>query len=260
MRTAGSIVLIIAGGVVLETTLTGTFRNYVKPGHGPLLLVVGAAVVLLGIAGYVHDARHPEFAERARRRAATLPTVGPLRVERAEVERARRLDREHDHYRTPSAGWLLCLPALLVLLVPPPPIGAYSAERGRPTVPKPARADFRALPTGNPVALAVHDYAERAVWDHGRTLAGRTITLTGFVTPRPGGGWYLTRARITCCAADARSYLVAALGAAKEYPPNTWVRVTGSYASAGADPQTTPAEIQVADAVPINRPGDPYEQ
>lgn len=260
MRTAGSVMLIVAGGVVLETTLTGTFRNYVKPGHGPLLLAVGAAMLLLGIAGYLHDTRHPEYADRARRRAATLPAAGPLRVAATELDHARRLDREHDHYRTPSAAWLLCVPAFLVLLVPPPPIGAYSAQRDTPTVPKPARHDFPALPTGNPVALAVHDYAERAVWDHGRTLVGRTITLTGFVTPKPGGGWYLTRARITCCAADARSYLVATLGTAKDYPANTWVRVRGTYASAGTDPERTPAEIRIADTVPISRPADPYEQ
>jgi uncharacterized repeat protein (TIGR03943 family) len=144
----------------------------------------------------------------------------------------------------------------LVLLVPPPALGAFAASRAGAIVPEPAaHRVYLPLPAGT-VPLQVHDYAERAAWDGGRTLAGHTVTLTGFVTPKDGGGWYLTRIVITCCAADSRSYLVEVDGASRSPVANTWLRVTGTYAPG---PGATARITATAPVVSANRPADTYE-
>jgi uncharacterized membrane protein YcgQ (UPF0703/DUF1980 family) len=63
--------------------------------------------------------------------------------------------------------------------------------------------------------------------------------------------------RITCCAADARSYLINTTQNSHEYPPNTWLHITGTFT-----PSTTPqtATITITTATPTRRPADPYEQ
>lgn len=261
IRNAGGLILFIAGAIVLRLAIFGDFQDYVKAQQGPLLIAMGVLMMILGIIGVVRDVRHPEDYEKGRRRAATLRTEGPFRVEQHVIDEAKRLDHEHEHFRTPGVAWLLCLPVFLVLLVPPPPIGAFSAGRSLPTVPKPASLAFSPLPPGDPVSLAVHDYAQRAVWGDGKTLRGRTVVLTGFVTPKQDGGWYLTRNLITCCAADARSFVVDVRGTDKVYPDNTWVRVTGTFVSSGShDPNSATPVVNVETVQTIDQPKDPYEE
>jgi uncharacterized repeat protein (TIGR03943 family) len=260
-RAAGPILVLVTGAVTLRLTVFGDFVNYVKPSHQGWLLATGAGLMILGLVGLVRaiDARAvpEEPAESGRR----VHTHGPLRADPAlakEVRARRQEERAHDHTRAPGIAWLLCLPLFLALLVPPPPLGAFAAARGGAIVAKPPGGKtFPALATGDPVPLPVYDYAERAVWDQAHTLNQRTVVLTGFVTPKPDGGWYLTRMRITCCAADARSYLVEAAGPVDDYPPNTWLTITGTVASS-----TSPdvARIEVATAIPTDQPHDPYEQ
>jgi uncharacterized repeat protein (TIGR03943 family) len=217
--------------------------------------------MVLGVVGIAHAMRPetPDTPPPVPQRP--VHTHGPLRAEPdviMELRQRRREERAHDHTRMPGVACLLCLPIFLALLVPPPPLGAYAAARGGAIVAKPAGGGrFPALAPGDPVSLPVYDYAERAVWDHRGTLANRKVALTGFVTPSHDGGWYLTRMRVTCCAADARSYVVDAAGATKEYPANTWLRVTGTVT-----PSTHPgvARISIATVTRIHRPQDPYEQ
>lgn len=282
-RDATAALLLIAGGVVLQVVLSGEYTNYVRPGHGPWLVVVGVALAVAGIAGLVtwlrdrergldDDAAGP--ARPAAGSLARLHTHGPLAVSREELAAARAAAADaadplggddahgHDHRRGPAVGWLLCLPLLLVLLIPPPALGAWAAARAGAAVPLPTPTARHPgpLPAGDPVALPVHAYAERATWDAGRTLAGRTVDLTGFVTPDPAGGWYVTRAVITCCAADARSYLVKVTGPVPALPTDTWVRVVGrAVPAAGTDPATAVAQVEALSVTTTPAPSDPYE-
>lgn len=93
------------------------------------------------------------------------------------------------------------------------------------------------------------------------SLAGRKIRLVGFVTPRPGGGFYVTRIAITCCAADARPVRITVRGHPGTFEPDTWVAVTGTDGGldpeAGKDMQTP---VIVASSVdPVPAPEEPYE-
>lgn len=253
-RALGGVLLVLLGGVVLRVTVTGEFRDYVRAGLRLPLLAVGVVLVVLGVVAVARGwgRRAPEVAASAR-----MHTHGPAAVSRAEIAQTRRREG-HDHSRTPAAAWLLLAPVLLVLLAPPPALGAFAAARGDGAIPEPpADTRFAPLAAGPAVPLAVHDYAWRAAWDGGRSLAGRDVVLTGFVTPAPDGGWSVTRTVMTCCAADARSYPVRVVGDPHPHVPNTWVRVTGHFVPAA---QAHHAAVAATDVAPAAAPEQPYEQ
>jgi hypothetical protein len=153
----------------------------------------------------------------------------------AQDRRDRREAPRHDHRAVPGVAALLVLPLVMALGVSPSPLGAFTAGRAGAAVPSPLiRPDYPSLPPVDPVALQVHDYADRAAWDAGRMLVGRTVTLVGFATPNGDSGWYLTRIVITCCAADSVSYLVAVDGGGR--PP-----VAGRLAAGRRDLGQLPA-------------------
>ena len=119
------------------------------------------------------------------------------------------------------------------------------------------------LPAGNPVRLTVIDYADRAVYDHGRSLAGRTVTLTGFVAFDQAGAPYLVRMLLNCCAADAQPVKVGLTGGVPPVlQPDSWLEVTGTYTAEQAkDPVNGGAIpfVEVGQARPVPPPADPYE-
>ncbi len=99
----------------------------------------------------------------------------------------------------------------------------------------------------------------RALWDTARPLTGRRVKLLGFATPKSGGGWYVTRLVISCCAADALAYKVEVRGAGAP-PSGSWVEVTGVWQPDGqpTGPDAVPA-LTAAQVVPVPQPRDPYE-
>jgi uncharacterized repeat protein (TIGR03943 family) len=162
----------------------------------------------------------------------------------------------------PRVAWLLVLPVFAVFLIGPPALGSYAAGRGGTSVAK--QSEYAPLPAGDPVPLAVLDYASRAVWDRGASLTDRRVRVTGFVSPRPGGGVYLTRMILTCCAADGRPVKV---GLSGEVPggltADMWIEVTGRY-DPRTDKDTTNAEtipyLEVESMRTVPQPKQPYEQ
>ena len=250
----GAVLLFVLGAVVAQQVVFGGYLDYVKPAQGPWLLVGGLVLAGLGLVGMLAA---PEL-ERDR---PVLHTHGPLAASPEEIARARRERREaerDDHRRAPGIAVLLLLPLVMALGVAPPPLGAFTAARSGAAVPAPvARRDYP--PIANPAALPVHDYAERAAWDGGRTLAGHTVTLVGFVTPDGDARWYLTRIVITCCAADSRSYLVGVDDGGRSPVANTWQRVTGTWVvSLPADGGPT-ARIAATSVTQVAPPAETYE-
>jgi uncharacterized repeat protein (TIGR03943 family) len=140
----------------------------------------------------------------------------------------RLVDHGHAHGRF-DVAWLLVLPMLAVLLLAPPALGSFSAARSG-TALAAGSSKLGPLPEGDPVRLSVLDYASRAVYDHGASLQGRHVALSGFVLPGGGGTWYLTRMVITCCAADAQPVKVGLSGTLPgNLKANDWITVTGTY-------------------------------
>lgn len=241
MRRYGpAVLLLLVGGAVLRISLFSTlYLRYVQSGLRPYLVLAGASLLLLGTTAAFRARRHPPDEE---------PTPG----------------HGHGHRHTdpggPRLAWLLALPAAALLLFPPPALGSYSAERDQAGRDAPGVGRFPALPAEDPVTLTVSQFGSRAVYDSGRSLKGRTVELTGFVT-RDDDGWYVTRLLVSCCAADATTTAVRIHGASGP-ATDTWVTVTGVWRPTGGLGSQA-AWPPVLDAVKVRRvqqPKDPYEK
>jgi len=226
-RQLHALILALVAGTLLRLALTGDYRRYVKVGLRPYLIVAGIVVLAIAVASM------------ARRSAA----------------------HDHTHGRF-DVAWLLMVPMLTLLLLAPPALSSFSAARFGTAVTT-TNSQLGPLPDGDPVRLSVLDYASRAVFDHGRSLSGRQVTLSGFVLPGAGGTWYLTRMVITCCAADAQPVKVGLTGT---LPPglkaNDWITVTGGYLDR-TDPDPVNGQpipyLTVASAAPIPAPAAQYD-
>ena len=221
---SSNVLLVLVGSALLKLVLTGTYLRYVKPGTKPWLIVAGTLMIALALASIIRDLRGTPSA--------------------------------HTHHT--RAAWLLALPVLTIFLVAPPALGADSVLRAA-TTPPPNTA-LPPLPSHGVVHLTMSDLVTRAVWDDARSLAGRTVTVTGFVVHHEDTD-YVARLVITCCAADATPMKVALTGhLAAALPDNQWVSITGrvSPGSAVAADAYTPT-FAVTSLNPINPPADPYE-
>ncbi|MEU5887933.1 TIGR03943 family protein [Streptomyces sp. NPDC047461] len=238
MRRYGpALLLVLVGAAILRiSAFSALYLRYVQAGLRPYLIVSGAALVLLGIAMAVvrHSADDGHDDDGA----------------------------HHDHaHHGPRVAWLLTLPALALLLFPPPALGSYSAEREAAQRAAQGVGVFPALPAGDPVELGVGEFSSRAIYDSGRSLKGRTVRMTGFVTHGDDGTWYVTRLLVSCCAADAGTSKAEIRGA-DALPADTWVTVTGTWHPKGKL-GTDGAWPPVLDATSVERveqPADPYEK
>ena len=248
-RDAQSVLLLLVGGAVVRISADETFLRYVKDWMRPGLLAAGAVLMVLGLVSLWRE-------HLARRPAA--PPDGP-----EPVSAGAGIDEHgHDDDHGPRIAWLLLLPVLAIFLVAPPALGSYTASRSSAaTAPAEPDGEFAPLPAGDPVTVTLTDYASRAIWDAGRSLEGRRIRMVGFVTPRPGGGFYLTRITITCCAADARPIRIAVQNTDRTFPADTWVVVTGTYG--GRDEAAKSVDqvpvLRVISVEPVSAPSEPYE-
>lgn len=238
-RQVGGVVMGLLGAAVLKISATDLYLNYVKASMRPWLLLTGAVLLGLGIWTLVDVVR-----SAAREPAAAEPD-----------------DDGHDHEGAPRTAWLLLLPVLAVLLVAPPALGAYPAEREQQSVAAPpADSALPPLPPGDPSVIALSDFAVRAVWDDGRTLAGNPVSLTGFVSAAPDGGWYLTRLALTCCAADATATKVTVVDAPFVPKSNTWITVVGEWTPGGGTQSVTAVpHVKAAAMKVVPIPKYPYE-
>jgi uncharacterized repeat protein (TIGR03943 family) len=242
-REVQGVLLVLIGGALLRLSISGAYKNYVKPGIGPYLTAVGVVLALLGLWGVLRDDTLP----RHRAPAAA-----------AHTEEMARPDNIDGHRNAGSRlAWLLLLPVLTIFLVAPPPLGAFAAGRGTTSVPPPADA----LPAliGDPADLDVVEFVVRAIWDDEETLKGHRVRMTGFVTKAPVGGWYLTRLMISCCAADAQPFMIKTV-AAPSFPADTWVQLVGEWVPGGGTHRSDAIPlIKVESVVTVPQPANPYE-
>ncbi|MFF3190718.1 TIGR03943 family putative permease subunit [Streptomyces misionensis] len=216
--------LVLCGlGLLHISVVTDLCLRYVKESMRPLLIASGVVLVLLGIAGAVLDRRgRRDSEEHAHGHGHEHPNGHEDEDEHAHA---------HDHSAMPRVAWLLLLPALSLLFYAPPALGAYTAAR-QPAKPVARQGAFDPLPATSPLPMTLSDFTSRVRQDRSRAIKGRTVTMTGIVTPHGKDGWDLTRIIINCCAADAQSVKVRIYGG-PVLAADTWVSVTGSWHPAG---------------------------
>ncbi|WOX15739.1 TIGR03943 family putative permease subunit [Streptomyces sp. N50] len=260
MRRYGSaVLLLLMGGAVLRISLfSELYLRYVQPALRPYLVVSGALLILLGLAAAVRGMRQREHEEE-----------GEEEGEEAEGEETEGEEHAHDHSHAHSHGgpriaWLLTLPALALLLFPPPALGSYSASREEAQRAAQGVGTFPALPAGKVLDISVAQYSSRAIYDTGHSLKGRTLRMTGFVTHGSGGTWYLTRLLVTCCAADATISKVEIRGDEVDGAPQTdsWVTVTGTWVPKGklGTDGAWPPILKATVVKQVKEPADPYDK
>ena len=226
-RVLQAALLALTGAGLLQVALfTEVFMRYVKEGMRPLLILSGVVLLLLGLA---------------------------------EAWSAYR-SRDSHGVHVPPVAWLLFLPALSLLVYAPPELGSYTASREPVKAVAVAPDDgFDPLPATSPLPITLGDFTSRVQPDRTKVIAGRPVTMTGFVTPTSSPDhWYLTRLILNCCAADAQSVKVKVYGVE---PPeaDTWVSVTGTWHAAGALGTPT-AEVALDGRMlaKIDRPSNGY--
>jgi uncharacterized repeat protein (TIGR03943 family) len=238
-RQAQAALLFLLGAALLHAGLTDLYLRYVKAGLQPLLLLSGAVLVAAAAATVWYERRRTH-AEGAHGGGA----------------------HGGGHHHEPRVSWLLVLPLFALILVAPPALGSYSAMHTGTALQQPF--GFPDLPADGPLRLGVADYAGRAVYDHGRSLRGRQIKLTGFVALDRAGTPYLVRMGLNCCAADAQPVKVGLTGRIPPVlQPDTWLEITGTYTDRRAKDPVNDGPIPFIDvtgARPVPTPHDPYDE
>jgi uncharacterized repeat protein (TIGR03943 family) len=272
-RDTQAVLLLLVGGTLLKISLAGTYVRYVKPSQLPLLLVAGAVLVV--VAGWTlwrhirsampAGGSHRESSQRERAEAAALAAAAhegtgelPSIVDESTVDGH---PGDDGHSRI---GWLLLVPALALLIFSPPALGSFSAGRAGTAIGAAAStSDFAPLPSGDPARITLLDYASRAVFDKGASLADRQVLLTGFVLAGPRGEPYLVRLYVGCCAADARPIKVGLTGdLPADLRPDQWIEVTGRYSQQFDKDPVNGEIVPYVEAVSVKAipaPEEPYE-
>ncbi|GAA4821623.1 TIGR03943 family protein [Actinomycetospora corticicola] len=241
-REVRNALLVFVGAVLVLIVVDGTVLHYVRPGMAPLVAVSGAVLIGLALLDVARDLRCP----------------GP--GDGADDE------DEHDHGSGRSA-WLLLVPVLVVLLAAPPSLGSDAVDLAGSRTVAVGRVPEEPLPPGEAPAVPVVDLVARAAATaDGGALAGRDVTLTGFVVPaRDGRGLDLARLVISCCAADASPVrvhlddpraLVGAPGTTGDRWVDARIRLVPGTATRGTGFVPT---VTVVDAREVAEPSPAYE-
>lgn len=250
MRRYGpAVLLLLTGGAVLRISLfSELYLRYVQAALRPYLVISGSLLVVLGVVAAVRGMRQtPEADDHD-----------------DHGDHDDHDDHGHSHAGGPRIAWLLTLPALALLLFPPPALGSYSAGREQAQLAAQGVGTFPGLPAAKVLDISVAQYSSRAVYDTGHSLKGRTVRMTGFVTHGSNGTWYVTRLVVTCCAADATTSKVEIRGTESDDAPqtDTWVTVTGTWLPKGklGTDGAWPPLLDATTVTQVKQPADPYEK
>ena len=241
-RVTQSGLLLVIGVIASVAAVNGIYLNFVKPSLRVPILVAALVLLLMGAYGVWEDRRHPE-------RDEVSPRVADLDD-----------GHGHDHSRGPRVGWLLVVPFLLLGVVVPPPLGAYSAAEDTGLISVTTAEGLPPLAEGDPVDLTLAEFQGRALGDPDRSLEGRRVRLVGFASPGRGSEWVLTRMSLNCCAADGFAVKVRVEGA-PAVADDEWVEVTGTWRPqplAAPESRELPVLV-VEDLVRVAEPENPYE-
>ncbi len=245
-RTQGALLLAV-GGIAIRLGVTDAALAYVKPSMQPLLTAAGILLAIIGVATVIRAFRG--------------------RPDNLDIHGHADHGHGHDPGHGPAVAWLLVLPLLALLLIAPPPLGAFAANRQSNRPLAATGATFGDLPkpeADGAIRLTMSEYVYRALYDDQRSLQGKTVRLTGFVTRSddPAAAFQLTRFRLACCAADGQAVDVKVQTNQAAPPEDTWLELDGEWVpTPGQDGELTLAAplIKAVAVRQIPPPAQPYE-
>jgi uncharacterized repeat protein (TIGR03943 family) len=225
---AGATLTTVIGILLTRLALQGTFRRYVRPAMGPWIAVAGILLALLGLA---------------------------------VLWRHRKGEDDHSAHEHggEQVAWLLLAPVLVLLLVAPQPLGAFSLDRtGSAVSVKSGGGVFAPLdPATGPHEMTLLEFDQRAFeGTNGASFNGARVQLVGFVGPTKDDGFLIARYSIACCAADALAATAHVVGWNGPVPArDSWVAVEGRFEPGN---EVTP-RLVAASVIVVPTPDDPYE-
>lgn len=288
-KEAQSVVVGLLGGLLIGITVSGKFTSYVRPGFGPLLMVAGIILVVIGVVSLVTVVRGEVGRDRA-----SAGLAGADAGHHADgADRGAHDAHGHQHDRS-RAAWMILAPILMLVVVSPAALGADAVARSAgaqglvglaPTPIKKTAADgyapndgsgsagsgssvgrrtipFDPLPVGPNPVIGVKDLVMRALYDGTNSVATTPVTVVGFISPAGDGytsGYTIARMAINCCAADANPTRIHVDGPAP-FPVNSWVAavVTAQEGTATEANNYVPV-VDVRSIEQVQQPTDPYE-
>jgi putative membrane protein len=275
-------VLFLLGAAVLHAAFTDLYLRYVKAGLRPLLILAGIVLIGAAVATVWYELRRPSSGHEqsggqeepeGERHPGERQGSGAYEFPGAQEEESGGHGEGHSaglgdsgghghSHREPRIAWLLVLPLFALILVAPPALGSYSAVRTGTALQAPF--GYPPLPAGDPLRLGLVDYAGRAAYDHGRSLQGRHVEITGFIALGADGSPYLVRMALNCCAADAQPVKIGLSGHIPPVlQPDAWLSVTGTYTARRTKDPVNGGVIpylKVGEARPVPVPRDPYDE
>lgn len=263
----GLLFTVLIGGLVVRISATDEYLSYVRPGMRPWLLISAAVLLVVGVVG-IGVSLSSRFSKEESSWRRAFESGGD---DSHELHAHGSVDHGHG---APKAAWLLVLPVVALLVFPSKPLGSFAAAhrsgisaKGSPMSSAQVPADIPP-PVAGAQPMEILDFLDKTYYDPAKTLAGKPVTIIGFVAPsdRSTDDFLLTRFMIACCAADARPVQVAVTGY-NGYTPevDTWVEVTGSWIPEpegskprlGTDGFPLPHLLAVRVA-PVDPPENPY--
>ena len=270
--------MLAVGGIAVRLAVTGAALNYIRPIYVPLLGVAGALLVGLGGSALWRSLRRPDAARPQAEDAIAAASAdhGTLALAGAAAEDGhdgRGSDgpdghdgsgHGHDHARGPRVAWLLALPLFAVVLVAPPALGSFAANR-QSGVLQSTRTSYPPLPApvDGAVPLQMGEYTVRALYDTEESLRGARVRLTGFVSEILPDGYVLTRFALACCAADGTAIDVVVRGDPRPRAIDGWLEVEGVWeprpGHVQGDLTLEPPLFEAETVTEIAQPAEPYE-
>jgi uncharacterized repeat protein (TIGR03943 family) len=234
-RAAAGTLAVLVGALLVRVVVDGSATDYVQSAMRPWLVLAGLVVAGIG--------------------AASLLMRAPAHT---------RHDDDHDDHDGHGhvgerVGWLLLAPVVVLVAVVPGALGAAAVPTNDAVRVRAGGSSWPALDASagtRPMTLAEFDDRALEADGSGRSFAGASVRLVGFVTAGgPADGFRLARFSIACCAADAIAAKVDVVGWDGDRPAvGTWLEVEGRHEVGGRVPR-----LRADSATVVPTPDDTYE-